>query len=145
MASEKGGRGALIPLLVLLLLLGGGGAWNYRRNLERESQEDRPLRGYAEADLEKLLAAYEQEQARATRRAGATRRAQPKAVPGQLVGEAAREFERVQRASRRVRDASGDLAETELMVERINQELERRNQERDRMALFIRRVTTFEF
>ena len=145
MASENGGRGALIPLLALLLLLGGAGAWNYHRNLERESQEDRPLRGYAEADLEKLLAAYEQEQDRATRRAGATRRAAPKEAPGQLVGEKVREFERVQRASLRTRDAKGDLAETELMVERIHQELQRRDQERDPMALFIRRVTTLDF
>jgi hypothetical protein len=144
-ASGKGGRGALIPLLVLLLLLVGGGAWNYHRNLERESREDRPLRGYAEADLEKLLAAYEQEQERAARRAGATSRAKPKQASGGLVGENVRDFERVQRASQRVRDANGDLAETELMVARIQQELQRRDQERDPMALLIRRVTTIEF
>jgi len=144
-ASEKGGRGALIPLLVLLLLLGGGGAWNYRRNLERESQEDRPLRGYAEADLDKLLAAYQQEQGRAARRAGATQRTAPKPVMGPLVGENVREFERVQRASQRVRDANGDLAETEMMVERIHRELQHRDQERDPMALFLRRVTTIEY
>ena len=144
MASENG-RGAVIPLLALLLLLGGGGAWNYSRNLERESQEDRPLRGYAEADLEKLLAAYQKEQEGATRRAGATQRATPKDAPGQLVGEKVHEFERVQRASQRVRDANGDIAEIDLMLERIQQELQRRDQERDPMALFIRRVTTIEF
>jgi hypothetical protein len=144
-ASEKGGRGAWVPLLVLLVLLVGGGAWNYRRNVERENREDRPMRGYAEADLEKLLAAYEQEQARAARRAGATPRARTKEASGQLVGENVREFERVQRASQRVRDANGDLAETELMVARIQQELQRRDQERDPMALLIRRVTTIDF
>jgi hypothetical protein len=145
MASEKGGSGALLPLLVLLLLLVGGGAWNYHRNLERESGEDRPLRGYAEADLEKLLAAYEQEQERLARRAGATPRAKTSEASGGLVGENVREFERVQRASRRVRDANGDLAESELMVARIQQELQRRDQERDPMALLIRRVTTLSF
>ncbi|HEY8154170.1 MAG TPA: hypothetical protein VII72_08595 [Myxococcota bacterium] len=145
MASESGGRGALIPLLAVLLLLGGGGAWNYSRNLARESQEDRPMRGYAEADLEKLLAAYQKEQVRLARRAGATPRATAKDAPGQLVGEKVREFERVQRASQRVRDANGDLAETELMVERIEQELARRDQERDPTAVFIRRLTTIDF
>jgi len=145
MASENGGRGALIPLLLVLLLLGGGGAWNYHRNLARESQEDRPLRGYAEADLEKLLSAYEKEKERAVRRAGATRRAAPKDAPGQLVGEKVREFERVQRASQRVRDANGVLAENEMMVERIHQELDRRSQERDPMAVFVRRLTTIDF
>jgi len=145
MATEKGGRGALIPLLALLLLLGGAGAWNYRHNLERESHEDRPLRGYAEADLEKLLSAYEQEAKRAASRAGATRRAKPGETQGQLVGESVREFERVQRASRRVRDAHGDVAEVELMVERITQELRHRDQERDPMAIFLRRLTTIEF
>jgi hypothetical protein len=144
-ASESGGRGAWIPLLVLLLLLGGAGAWNYRRNLELESRDDRPLRSYAEADLEKLLAAYQQEQERAARRAGATRRAEEKSVMGPLVGENVREFERVQRASQRVRDAHGDLAEAELMVERIQQELQHRDQERDPMALFFRRLTTINF
>ena len=145
MASENGGRGALIPLLVLLLLLGGGGAWNYHRNLERESHEDRPLRGYAEADLEKLLSAYEQEAKRASSRAGATRRAKPRGMQGQLIGESVHEFERVQRASRRVRDANGDVAEVELMVERISQELRHRDQERDPTAIFLRRLTTIEF
>lgn len=142
MASERGGRGALIPLLALLLLLVGAGTWNYRRNLELEALEDRPLRSYAEADLEKLLAAYEQEQKRVTQRVGATRRAQPKLAPGQLVGENVREFERVQRASRRVREANGDVAETEMMLERIQLELQRRDHERDAMALFLRRLTT---
>jgi hypothetical protein len=145
MASETGGRGALLPLLAVLLLLGGGGAWNYSRNLARESQEDRPLRGYAEADLEKLLAAYEKEQQRAARRAGATPRAEVKDAPGQLVAEKVREFERVQRASARVRDANGDLAETELMIERIQQELAHRDQERDPTAVFVRRLTTIDF
>lgn len=145
MASEKGGRGALLPLLALLLLLAGGGAWNYQRNLARESQEDRPLRGYAEADLEKLLSAYEQEVKRLSSRAGATKRASARDLPGQLVGEKAREFERVQRASARVRDANGDVAEAELMVARISQELSRRGGERDPMAVFLRRLTTLDF
>lgn len=145
MASEKGGRGALIPLLLLLLLLAGGGAWNYQRNVARESQEDRPLRGYAEADLEKLKSAYEAEVKRLASRAGATQRASARDMPGQLVGEKAKEFERVQRASARVRDANGDVAEAELMVARISQELGRRGGERDPMAVFLRRLTTLDF
>ena len=145
MGSGKGGSGALVPLLVLLVLLVGGGAWNYQRNLARESQEDRPMRGYAEADLEKLLAAYKGEQQRLTQRAGATPRARERDSSGKLVAENVREFERVQRQSLRVRDAQGDLAETELMVARIEQELARRDQERDPMAVLIRRVTTIDF
>jgi len=145
MGSGKGGSGALVPLLVLLLLLGGGGAWNYKRNVERESHEDRPLRGYAEADLEKLRSAYEQEAKRLASRAGATQRATARDMPGQLVGEKAREFERVQRASRRVRDANGDVAEVELMIQRISQELSHRDSERDPTAVFLRRLTTLDF
>lgn len=145
MASGTGGRGALLPLLALLLLLGGGGAWNYRRNVARESQEDRPLRGYAEADLEKLRSAYEVEVKRLSGRAGATRRATARDMPGELVGEKAHEFERVQRASRRVRDANGDVAEAELMVQRISHELSYRDGERDPTAIFIRRLTTLDF
>jgi hypothetical protein len=145
MASGKGGRGALAPLLLLLLLLVGGGAWNYQRNLARESQEDRPMRGYAEADLEKLLAAYRGEQDRLARRAGVTHRARESDSSGRLVAENVREFERVQRQSLRVRDAQGDLAEAELMVARIEQELARRDQERDPTAVLIRRLTTIDF
>jgi multidrug resistance efflux pump len=129
----------------LLLLLGGGGAWNYHRNLARESHEDRPLRGYAEADLQKLLGAYEQEATQAARRAGATRRATPRDTQGQLVGQSVHEFERVQRASRRVREANGDVAEVEMMVERIKQELSFRDQERDPTAIFMRRLTSLDF
>ena len=145
MAAENGGRGALIPLLALLLLLAGGGAWNYHRNLARESHEDRPLRGYAEADLQKLLSAYEQEVKQAASRASATRRAKPRDTQGQLVGESVHEFERVQRASRRVREANGDVAEVEMMVDRIKLELSYRDQERDPTAIFLRRLTSLDF
>ena len=75
----------------------------------------------------------------------ATPRARESDSSGKLVGENVREFERVQRQSLRVRDAQGDLAETELMVARIEQELAHRDQERDPMALLIRRVTTIDF
>lgn len=145
MASEKSGRGSLLILLLLLLVLVGGGYWNYQRNLAAESQEDRPLRGYAEADLEKLRSAYEQEAKRLASRAGATQRATARDLPGQLVGEKVHEFERVQRASKRVRDANGDVAEVELMVARISHELSLRGGERDQTAIFIRRLTTFDF
>ena len=145
MGSEKGGRGALVPLLILLLLLVGGGTWNYQRNLARESQEDRPMRGYAEADLEKLLAAYKGEQQRLSRRSDTTHLAGERNSSGKGVAENVREFERVQRQSSRVRDAHGDLAETELMVARIEQELARRDSERDPTAVMIRRITTIDF
>jgi hypothetical protein len=145
MANDKGGSGARLPLLLLLLGLAAGGAWNYHRNVEREGREDRPLRGYAEADLEKLLAAYQQEAGQAAKRAASTPRAVVASAGGRPLGEAAKEFDRVQRQSVRVRDAHGDLAESELMVERVEQELRRRDQERDRTALFLRRLTTLDF
>lgn len=145
MAGEAGGRGALLPLLLLLVLLVGGGIWNYRRNVARESRQDRPLRGYATADLEKLRGAYEGEVKKLTSRAGATRRASARDLPGQLVGETVHEFERVQRASQRVREANGDVAEAELMVSRISEELSYREQEGDENAIFMRRLTTFDF
>jgi hypothetical protein len=143
MASGKGGR--VLPLLVLLGLLVGAGGWNYRRNVALESQEDRPFRSYAEADLAQLLAAYEGEAARAARRAGGTSRATVDERGSRLLGDSVREFERVQGASRKLRDAQGDLAESELMVAQISQELKRRDQERDPTALFLRRLTTVDF
>ena len=147
MASEKSGSAALVPLLLLLMLLVGGGYWNYQRNVAREAEQeqDRPLRGYATADLETLRSAYEDEVKQRAARAGATQRASARDMPGQLVGETAREFERVQRASRRVREANGDVAEVELMVARISQELGYRQQQGDEQAIFIRRLTTFDF
>jgi hypothetical protein len=146
MASGKGG-GALVPLLALLLLLGGAGAWNYQRNAarEQEQQVDRPMRGYSTPDLEKLLAAYEQEADRLGRRERATRRAVVREQPGQLVAEGANEFARVQRASARVRDAKGDLAEAELMIARIQEELNARAGDAVGMDLHLRRLTTLDF
>jgi hypothetical protein len=147
MGDGKSGGGALVPLLLLLVLLVGGGYWNYQRNVAREAEQaqDRPLLGYKTADLETLRSAYEAEAKKLAARAGATRRASARDLPGQLVGETAREFERVQRASRRVREANGDVAEVELMVARIDEELGYRQNQADEQAIFIRRLTTFDF
>jgi hypothetical protein len=74
-----------------------------------------------------------------------TSRATVREQPGALMAESAREFERVQRASARVRDAQGDLAETQHMIGQIEQELGYRKQDVEGMALHMRRLTTLDF
>ena len=61
--SRRGARGSssIGALALLLVVLVAGVGWNYHRNVAREQAEFRPYRGYSDADLAALVAAYEQE------------------------------------------------------------------------------------
>ena len=99
MAQESGKGGKLIPLLFLLMLLGGAGGYNYHRNAQAEDAEFRPFGSYADADLDALAAAYEEQLSGGMAQ---YQKASSKAVTvreGGLLGEQVREFERVQKIS----------------------------------------------
>lgn len=135
--------GAVVPLLLVLLLLGGAGAWNYRRNLEAENAEPRPYRGLREPDLAALGEAMEAEiQVYVDRYQQATGRKVQVRSP-QLLDEQIREFERVQSISETTRQIGRELSEREGSLRRVRQEQRRREQERDRVALFLRRLLSF--
>jgi hypothetical protein len=142
MAKQTGGgnRGAL--LLVLLLLLGGVG-WNYHRNLEAEKREPRPYRGYADADLTALADAFEHESKTAGRRydAAVSKRASAH-EKGDFMGNV-NEFERVQRAGNRTRDARADYAGARASLEALREEQSRRAADRSGLRVFLRRAFTF--
>jgi hypothetical protein len=135
--------GAGLPaLLLLLVLVAGLGAWNYRRNLEREAAEYRPFRGYAEAELDALAEAYEQKKTTDTRR---YEKAAARRVDARTKGyfdEQVREFERAQRVGEARKAAQEVLAESHTALELIEKEQRRRAQERDKLKLFLKRVLT---
>ena len=130
-------------LLLLLALLVGAGAFNYHRNLQAEQQEDRPYRGYSDEELETLLGAYQgrkdAQSARYEASAGRRVNAQGKAY----FDEQVREFERVQRAHRKAAVRRDELAGTQVVVKQIKKELTKRDAERDKFALFMKRAFTF--
>lgn len=129
-------------LLFLLLLLVGGAAFNYHRNLQAEAQEPRPYRGYTEQELSDLLGAYEgrKEGQSARYQAQASRRVEAKAKS--YFDEQVREFERVQRAHRAKAQARDALAGTQVVVKQIRAEQAKREEERDKLMLFLRRAFT---
>jgi len=138
--SERGSAGALV---LLLLLLVGGVGWNYTRNLEAESREFRPYRGYAEADLDAMIGAYEQaaEKAGARYDRAADRRTQVRGA-GDVMGNV-KEFERVQSAGRATQAAREDYAAARKSLELLRDERSRRAGERSKLRVFLRRAFTF--
>jgi hypothetical protein len=138
---REAGAGVL-ALLVLLVLVAGLGAWNYRRNLEREAGEYRPFRGYSDEELADLSEAYEQKKTTDTRR---YEKAAARRVDAQTKGyfdEQVAEFERAQRVAGARKAAQGVLAESHTALELIEKEQRRRGQERDKLKLFLKRVLT---
>jgi len=142
MAKQAGG-GSSGPLVLLLLVLLGGVGWNYHRNLELEKREPRPYRGVADADLAALAGAFEQESKVAGRRydTAVSRRANAHET-GDFMGNL-NEFERVQRAGHRTRDARADYADARASLEALREEQGRRAADRSRLRVFLRRAFTF--
>lgn len=137
--DEKGSKTGL--LLVLLALLAGLVAWNYQRNAALETTTKGPYSTLSDADLEKLQRAYESELA-SLRAKDSPGRASARATQG--VANGVREFERVQRASRSVRQANYAISEREGVVQAIEAERSRRvAQGGGPWAVFLRRAFTF--
>lgn len=143
MGKGSGGGSRALPLLVLLALLGGAGAWNYQRNLAVEEALPRPYKGYSDADLEAMTAAYEQEIEQYTKRWERASGQRMQASTRGLVGDAAQEFERVQGHSSEVRALKRDLAERQVTLDQIREELGYRGSLGKGWQLHLRRLTTF--
>ncbi len=142
MAKGSEGGNTFVPLLLLLAIVGGAGAWNYHQNLEIEKREHRPFRGYSDADLETLRDVYAGHTDLTSERYQAALAKQAEARTMSLLGEQVREFERVQDIAVQKRDARDRLADSQATLQLVEQEQRKRDQERDVLKLFARRVFT---
>jgi hypothetical protein len=141
--SKRAERGSASALVLVLVLLVGAVGWNFHRNLDAESQELRPYRGYAEADVVALIEAYEQaaEKAGSRYHSVSDRRTEARAT-GHVMGNV-EEFDRVQGAGRALRAAREDYADARASLEALREERARRVSERSRLRVFLRRAFTF--
>lgn len=139
--GEGGGRATL--LLVLLAGLAGAVGWNYHRNTQLAEAAPRPYRSYAEADLERLSAAYRAQMELAARELERATGRKVSVRAGGLIGEQIEEFERVQRISRHARALAARMRENQAALEEVEHEQERRRREADALGLFLERAFTF--
>src|SRR5262249_32506069 len=102
---RRHGRAMTRVLLALFIALVGAGAYNYQPNqkLAQEREAKPPLHGYAKADVEKLDAGDRQSIAHLRARYEAARASQRGVRSHELLGEQAKEFERVTKESDGVR------------------------------------------
>ena len=116
-------------LLLLLLLVGGVGGvgyWNYQRHIAAEDSEPRPFRGYATADLDKMIAAQKGEIARMRTTVEHARSGHTEARSNGFIAEQVHEFERVHRESSRERELSERLTDLEIMQQQLEKERSKR-------------------
>jgi hypothetical protein len=141
--TKRSERGSASSLVLVLVVLVGAVGWNYHRNAQVEEHEFRPYRSYTEADLAALIEAYEEVEAATGDRyeSAVTRRSEARGT-GDLMGNL-NEFERVQRAGRKTRDARGQYADARASLEELRKERARRAGERSKLRLFLRRAFTF--
>ena len=141
--SKRSERGSASALVLVLVLLVGALAWNFHRNLAAERREFRPYRGYAEADIEALIGAYEQAAEKAgSRYHGVVERRVEARGTGHVMGNV-KEFERVQSAGRATRAAREDYADARASLEALREERSLRASERSKLRLFLRRAFSF--
>lgn len=143
---RREGQASVGLLLVIVLVAVAAGAWNYRRNLAAEQAEraQRPLAGYATADLESLAEAYRAEVDQLASRYDSARGQRVDAADRGFFGEQIDEYERVRRQSDRRRDAGADLGQTEAALRDVEVELRARGSEGgSAWSLHLRRLTAF--
>jgi hypothetical protein len=130
-------------LVALLLLIVVGGAYNYQRNMQAEKSEQgaRPFKGYATDDLSALRDAYDQEVAAYERTYAARQRQRVRATNSGAMNQQVDQFERVQRNSAALREATADVAEREAQLRAIERELELRLALGGGFSLHIKRLT----
>jgi len=124
--AETSAKGGLFLILLLLGGTGGVGYWNYQRNTAAENAEPRPFRGYATADLDKLIAAQKAEIARMRPVVERAEHSHAQVRGDGFLAEQVKEFERVHRQSTRERALSDQLTDLEVMQQQLDKERGRR-------------------
>lgn len=111
----------VVPALLLLLGLAGALGWNYHRNyqLEQQQAKSRPFSALSTQDLALMAAGYRQELAGTSVGSGAKRVATTQRYH---FGDQVKEFERVQRETRRVRDRQTGRAQIEADLAQLEAE-----------------------
>ena len=133
-----------VILLALLGLLGGVGYRNYTNAVAQEDRIPRPYRAYSDADLDQLEAAHRSQVKQLKQQWDAARGVRVDAGDGGVtVGDRARDFERAQAHGRDVRDLKSQMAESEVALDKVREERRLRASEKDKLKLFVRRVTAF--
>ena len=143
MGQNQGGGGGKLLLLGVLCLAAGGGAWNYARNTAAEEGVFRPYDSYSPEDLQALISAYDADiEVSQQRYAAASANRATAESRGSLNGRL-REFERVQKIGRATRKLGADLAEKQIEVKKIREEIEWRKKLGGELDVFLRRVFVY--
>ena len=143
MGRNKGGGGGRWLLLVVACLAVGAGGWNYARNSAAEERVFRPYKSYSPVDLAALISAYDADiKASQERYALASRNRATAATRVSLNGRV-REFERVQRSGRATRELGADLAEKQVTMKLLREEIARRERGENAFNLLLRRVFVY--
>lgn len=133
----------LLTLLLLLLVAGGIGAWNYDRNLKKESQLPRPWKSYSMADLQSMEGAYKTEIKRYSKGWEQARGQRHEASGRGLVGDRAHEFDKIYASGKAVRGMKSKVAEDQAALDEIQHEIALRERDKNPMQVHMRRLLTF--
>jgi hypothetical protein len=120
---------AVVPVLTLLVLIAGALGVNYHRNYQIDAESDkrsRPFAHYSEEDLGAMTDGYRQERTAASQEVG-VRRVETR--ERHHFQDKVDEFERVQRATRRIRDRSSELAQLESELAQLEAEQQIRSRD----------------
>ena len=136
---------ALLALTVLVAAAAGGGYYNYERNAHLDEElAGRPYATLADAELDLLIAAYEQERAELEERLAviASRAGGGRGYGDDLMGKV-KGFDRAQRHATQWRDAQAEMLDRQVAVESLEREKQIRTRGLDSEWQRVwRRVTT---
>ena len=132
------------PLLLLMMVLVAAGGWNFVRNTRIEGAEVRIYRAYSDAELQELVSVYQSEVEQRTKayRQVADRDIQVK--DRALLGAQVNEFERVQRLSQQRRALGDQVTDSQISLEQIEREKQKRAADRPIYKMILRRLFSIE-
>jgi cell fate (sporulation/competence/biofilm development) regulator YlbF (YheA/YmcA/DUF963 family) len=133
----------IVPLILLLFIIVGLGGTNFYRNLQKENQQERAFGSYSDADIQAMIRGLQQEIDLLNARYEAQKKVNSRSRDRGGMKENIEEFERVQTATRVVKELGQIISQKEVLLRELEDEAAHRNKNSDPLQVFLRRLTTF--
>jgi hypothetical protein len=138
---EKRNLGVVILVLVLLVGVGVAVEYSYQPNKGADDRNaERPYKGYSDAEIAALIAAYEQEIEVLESRYDAAKSRGGETRSGSLLDERIEAFERAQKAGDSTRSLGAALARKEAVLGELHREQSLRGSSGDGLLHHLRRL-----
>jgi len=133
----------IVPLLLLVLVIAGVGGTNFYRNVQTENQQERTFGKYSDEDIQAMIGGVKSDIDSLNARYEAQKQIDSRSKPRGSMHDNMKELERVQDATRVVRELGQAVSQQDEHRHELEEEAAHRERNSDKLQVFLHRLTTF--